>query len=94
MRFKEKLGGFTQVTQVAETLGLPDSVYQLIIPFLTLQETKPSTIPLNSASFDQLNQHPYINAQQTKWIIAYRQQHGKFERIGDLLKIPTLSAIS
>lgn len=93
MRFKEKLGGFTQVTQVAETLGLPDSVYQLIIPFLTLQETKPSTIPLNSASFDQLNQHPYINAQQTKWIIAYRQQHGKFERIEDLLKIPTLNTI-
>lgn len=92
MRFKEKLGGFTQISQVAETFGLPDSVYQIIVPFLDLKETKPSTVPLNTASFDQLNQHPYINAQQAKWIIAYRQQHGNFERVEDLLKIPTLNA--
>ena len=92
MRFKEKLGGFTQISQVAETFGLPDSVYQKIVPLLNLKETKPSTVPLNTASFDQLNQHPYINAQQAKWIIAYRQQHGTVERVEDLLKIPTLNA--
>ena len=35
VNFRNKLGGFTSIGQVGETYGLPDSVFQKIVPFLT-----------------------------------------------------------
>lgn len=92
IRFKEKLGGFAQIAQVAETYGLPDSVFQKITPFLQLNTGSLTYIHLNQASYDQLNQHPYIDSKQASWIIAYRKQHGTFKSAEELLQIPTLKS--
>jgi competence ComEA-like helix-hairpin-helix protein len=90
LRFREKLGGFSTINQVAETNGLPDSVFQKIAPFLSINEVSPTTISINTATISQLTQHPYITAQQARWIITFRQQHGSFKSKEDLLQIPTL----
>lgn len=90
LRFREKLGGFSNINQVAETNGLPDSVFQKIAPFLSIKEIKTATISINTATFTQLSQHPYITSQQARWIVAFRQQHGSFKSHEELLQIPTL----
>jgi len=44
-------------------------------------------ININSATFDQLYSHPYINYNQSKAIINYRLQHGQFIDIKDIQNI-------
>ena len=38
IKFRDKLGGFQNLDQVRRTYGLTDSVYQLIVPLIVLQE--------------------------------------------------------
>lgn len=38
IKFRDKLGGFQNLDQVRRTYGLSDSVYQLIVPLIVLQE--------------------------------------------------------
>jgi competence ComEA-like helix-hairpin-helix protein len=40
LNYKEKLGGFTRIEQVRKTYGISDSVFNNILPFLTVDSTK------------------------------------------------------
>ena len=84
--FREKLGGFASVEQVAETYGLRDSTFQLIRPYLRL-DGGVRQIDLNTASLDILKDHPYIRWNGARAIVAYREQHGKFTSADELRKI-------
>lgn len=89
VKFRDKLGGFSSVNQVRETYGLPDSTFQKIKPQL---QSSPilNKINLNEATEDQLKAHPYISWNQAKLIISYRNMHGKFQSVNELLKIGAL----
>lgn len=87
VRFREKLGGFVRTEQVAETFGLPDSVFQGIRPYLRMESPVFKKTNLNAASEDELASHPYINFKQAKLIVAYREQHGQFNSADDLTRI-------
>jgi competence protein ComEA len=76
--YKNKLGGFYSIDQVAETFGLPDSTFQKIRTKLVVNPQNITTININAASFEQLTTHPYINKSLANNIIQYRTQHGKF----------------
>lgn len=85
--FRDKLGGFYSVNQVAETFGLPDSTFRKIKPRLRADPEGIRKINLNSVSVDELKTHPYIRFALAKAIIAYREEHGPFARAEDLKKI-------
>jgi competence ComEA-like helix-hairpin-helix protein len=86
VQFRENLGGFISVQQVAETYNLPDSVFQKILPFLSL-DSAAKQIDINTATFEQLNLHPYISKKQAQLIVNYRQHHGHYENVDALKKI-------
>jgi competence protein ComEA len=86
INFREKLGGFYSVEQVAETFGLPDSVFQQIKPRLQLSgEVK--KININTASLDELKIHPYVKYHLANAIVQYRIQHGDYKMVADIKKI-------
>jgi competence protein ComEA len=85
--FRKKLGGFYAVEQVAETYGLPDSVFQKIRSRLMVENKSLRKIDLNSATQETLKAHPYISYQIANVIIRYREQHGKFTSVQDISKI-------
>ena len=87
LKFREKLGGFYSINQVAEVFGLPDSTFQLIKPVLKCAPEGFRKIRINSASEAELEQHPYIRKKLSKVLMAYRTQHGSFRDISDLGKI-------
>ncbi len=89
--FREKLGGFYSIEQVAETFGLPDSVFQKIKPALQLHEKNIKQININTASLDELKQHPYIRYNLANLVVQYRTQHGNFSAINDIKKIMTVT---
>lgn len=88
-RFREALGGFTSIEQVAETRGLPDSTFQKIRSRL-----RPSPvfrlIDVNAAPADVLSKHPYVDRRTAEAIVSYRQQHGAFRSADDLRKVYAL----
>jgi DNA uptake protein ComE-like DNA-binding protein len=87
VNFREKLGGFRSIDQLAEMYNLPDSVFQAIRPQLILKTTALHKININTVTLEALDAHPYISKKQADLIIAYRSQHGPFSQPGDVLKI-------
>lgn len=85
--FRDKLGGFYSVDQVAETYALPDSTFQKIKSRLGIQLADIKKININKATIDELKEHPYIRYNIAKVIIEYRNMHGDFTSIDDLKKI-------
>jgi competence protein ComEA len=85
--FRNKLGGFYKVEQVAETFGLPDSTFQQIKDRLLFTPEGIHQLNINTLSLGELKQHPYIRYQLANVIVAYRKQHGNFLKPEDLKKI-------
>ncbi len=85
--FRDKLGGFYKVEQVAETFALPDSTFQKIKERLIITNTVVKKLNINSATVDDLKIHPYIRYQVANAIVQYRTQHGEFSTLNDLKKI-------
>jgi competence protein ComEA len=85
--FREKLGGFYSVEQIAETYGLPDSTFQKIKQYLKLDNASVKKININTATVDEMKAHPYIKFSIANPIIAYRNEHGAFSKIEDIKKV-------
>ncbi len=87
--FREKLGGFARIDQVAETYGIEPDVFDKIAPRLVNDHaTSIKKVALNTGSFDELKQHPYVGYRLAKLLVAYREQHGEYRKMEDLMNIP------
>jgi|GWRWMinimDraft_6_1066014.scaffolds.fasta_scaffold01796_1 competence protein ComEA len=85
--FREKLGGFYKVEQVAETFALPDSTFQKIKSRLIISHVDIKKLNINIATIDELKAHPYLRYNIANAIVQYRTQHGNFSSISDIKKI-------
>jgi competence ComEA-like helix-hairpin-helix protein len=89
--FREKLGGFYSIEQVAETYGLADSTFQKIKIYLSLDNNSVRKININTASKDEMKSHPYIRWNLANAIVEYRNQHGSFSSLEELKKISLIT---
>jgi len=87
--FRERLGGFYSVDQVGETYGLPDSTFQKIRPYL-LPGGAVRRINVNTATREELKEHPYIRWKLAGAIVGYRERHGPFKSLDELAAIGAL----
>ena len=87
IHFREKLGGFYSVEQVAELYGLPDSTFQHIRQWLHCDTTLTRKININTAHIDSLRQHPYITRNLANALVQYRQQHGPYASVKTIRQI-------
>ena len=92
VNFRDKLGGFYSVDQVAEIYGLPDSSFQRIKPLLKLDNPSIKKININTASKDEMKLHPYFKWNLANGIVEYRNQHGNFSSLDDLKNISLITA--
>ncbi len=90
LNFRERLGGFISIDQVAETYHLPDSTFQQIRSFL---HNSPifRPIQINHVDAKTLQSHPFLNWKEANAIVNYRHQHGKFSQVNDLRALHALS---
>ncbi len=91
VNFREKLGGFYSVDQVAQTFGLQDSIFQRIKSMMILSVLTIKKININKATEEELKIHPYLRWQLAKAIVAYRNEHGLFQKLDDLKNIMAFS---
>ncbi len=85
--FREKLGGFYSVKQVAETFGLADSVFRKIEPLLKLEVKTWRKININTATAEELKVHPYLKWNVINALLAYRKEHGSFRNTDELKQV-------
>lgn len=85
--FRDKLGGFHSINQVAETYLLPDSTFQKIRPRLVIGDTTVKKININVASIDEMKAHPYLRYALANAIFQYRTQHGNYASVDAIKKI-------
>ena len=88
IKFRNGLGGFISEAQLKEVYGLDSiAVQQLLKVSFIAENFEPKKINMNQANEIELSAHPYIRKSIAKAIIAYRFQHGGFNRVEDLAKL-------
>ena len=91
INFRDKLGGFYSVEQVAEVYGLPDSTFQMVKTFLRCDSSQIEKLNVNTAAEAVLKNHPYIKWNLARAIVNYRQQHGVYNSLDKLRQIDIVS---
>ena len=73
IRYRERLGGYSNIRQLTEIEGLPDSLMKWFIITDTVQVSK---IQVNKATLTELRRHPYLDFYQARAIVEYRNERG------------------
>ncbi len=89
--YRERLGGFINVEQLREVKAIPDSVYEVIVPYLRVVSGPFRKLDINHLPADSMR-HPYLSWQLARLIVSYRAQHGFFKTYEDLTKLPLVNA--
>lgn len=90
IKYRERLGGFVSIEQIAEVRSVPDSIFQLIKPLLSIEKTEVKKLNINTSTNKELSSHPYISFSQANLIVADRNQNGEYKQVEDLLRIKAL----
>ena len=88
LKYKEKLQGFTYISQVSEVYGLDKEVYQRVAERFEVKN--PPVIEkkdINKLSMYDLSKIPYIKYGEGKKIVALRSELGNIKSFEDLLQI-------
>ena len=87
LKYRARLGGFVEKTQLWEVYGMDSVRYNDIAPYVSVNSDGIELIDINSASVDQLKRHPYLDYYQAKAIVRMREQAGLYSDICDLKKV-------
>lgn len=93
VRFRNSLGGFYSIDQLDDIYGLePYALENLKTSVYLSDNFQPEQMNINNVEIKTLVSHPYIDYNMAKVIVAYRDQHGNFSDIVELLKIYTIDS--
>lgn len=87
VRFRELLGGFHDVSQLMEVYGFDSVRFAALEKQVYVDTAKVQKIALNTADYQRFRDHPFINHKLANAIVQYRNQHGQYRAISDLLRI-------
>ncbi len=90
VEYRDKLGGYLNKEQVLEVYGMDSAKYERMADQLTVDPGIRTLLNVNEADLKQLVRHPYINFNQAKAIVNYRNQHGNFNAIAEMENIHLL----
>jgi len=86
LSYRDRLGGFISMDQLAEVYVLKDKPDALarMHELLDLDTLMVQRIPINTCTVEELAEHPYARWKLAKPLIAYRAQHGPFRTVADI----------
>ena len=85
MRYRELLGGFYSVKQLAELDVVTESNYERILTQICCDSCKISKIDINFADPKELIRHPYVSAKALRRIVKQRQLKGGWSGIEEMI---------
>ena len=84
IEYRENLGGFYKKEQLLEVYGIRNEQYEKLESYLEVDQTLIHKINLNKATFKELVHHPYLNYEQVKSIMNFRENVRPFESVEEL----------
>lgn len=91
VRYRDRVGGFTDIGQLLEVYGFTPELLDHIAPHLTLDTTNIRRIEINTIELKQLIKHPYIEYYQARDIVRLRERGMVFRDAADLRSVPSMS---
>ncbi len=82
--YREKLGGFLEKEQLLEVKGMDEARYNVAQPYMNVGAASITKTDVNRADFKALVSHPYLNYNQVKCIVNYREKRGMIKDWGQL----------
>jgi len=86
VEYRESLGGFYAFEQLREVYVLQNIDMELLNKYFTLDVSLIRKININTATYNELVAHPYIDAYLAKLMINHRDKKGKFTSIEEVQK--------
>ena len=84
VRYRERLGGFYDVSQLLEIEGFPEDA----LTYFKVSRNDIHRLNINKLTAAQLRNHPYINYMMAKAILDYRRLKGPVQSLQDLRLLP------
>lgn len=81
IKYKSLLGGYYSNKQLLEVYGMDSARFAGFKNQIVIDTNDIHRINLNTATYDSLIKHPYINKYQTQAILKYKEFVGEFSRI-------------
>jgi len=91
VKFRDALGGFISTEQFRDIYGLDSLALNELQTFGKIRSAV-HKIPVNTASAEELDRHPFLSRRQAQIIVNYREQHGAYTSIESLKPIRILDA--
>ncbi|GAB3223833.1 helix-hairpin-helix domain-containing protein [Spirosoma arcticum] len=91
VKYRDGLGGFIAPEQFRDVYGL-DSVALVELEKFGQIRSAVRKIPVNTASAEDLDRHPFLSRRQAQIIVTYREQHGAYTSAESLKPIRILDA--
>lgn len=76
VEYRDKLGGYIEKGQLLEVYGFDSTRLSIISPFITIDSTEIVRIRVNHDDFRTILRHPYIEYDDVKKIVNYRESKG------------------
>ncbi len=98
IKYRDLLGGFVSLDQLEEVYGMPAETIQRIRNQMYIDSSVIHKICIDSATFGELLRHPYLEYEEVKALVEYREFKGDIIssdelRINQILPDSTLSKI-
>jgi DNA uptake protein ComE-like DNA-binding protein len=84
VKYRDLLGGFVDKKQLLEVYGMQHTKFEKIANLVFI-DSSPKKLSINFADQNELQAHPYLNFEQAKAIIKFRNKNGSFTSIEQLL---------
>jgi len=91
LKYRKQLGGFINYEQFTEIWGLENLELKNFKQQTSINTLHISKTNINTATIENLRNHPYLNYKQAKMIVNYRQQHGNYQQLKDICRIKPIS---
>lgn len=75
-RYRNRLGGFVCLEQLYEIKGMDTMRFETIRPYIILETNEITKIDVNRDEFKTILRHPYLDYDQVKAIVNYRERKG------------------
>ena len=84
IKYRNLLGGFVRVEQLGEVYGIPTETIQEIRNQVYIDSTVIHKIHIDSATFREMLRHPYLEYNEVKALVKYRDFIGDIKSIHEL----------
>jgi len=84
IKYRNLLGGFVSVDQLGEVYGIPAETIEMIRSLVIIDSSAVRKIHIDSASFRELLRHPYLEYEDVKALIKYRDFKGDINSQNEL----------